>query len=57
MYSSQGVHFSNAKKFKESVRNYIIKNGRKERFIDNEPNKLRVVCPKDCDWLIYTSKV
>ncbi|KAL3753889.1 hypothetical protein ACJRO7_001174 [Eucalyptus globulus] len=52
-----GMCFSNAKEFREAIRNYAIKNGRQVRFTKSAQNKLRVVCSEGCDWLIYASKV
>ncbi|KAL3744004.1 hypothetical protein ACJRO7_013281 [Eucalyptus globulus] len=52
-----GMCFSNAKEFREAVRNHAIKNGRNVRFVKNTPNKLRAMCSEGCGWLIYASKV
>ncbi|XP_030475933.2 uncharacterized protein LOC115693102 [Syzygium oleosum] len=52
-----GMFFSNAKEFREAVRNHAIKNGRRVRFTKNTSKKLRAVCSNGCDWLIYASKV
>lgn len=52
-----GMCFSNTKEFREAVRNYVMKNGRRVRFAQNGPNKLRTVYYDGCDWLIYASKV
>lgn len=52
-----GVCFINVEEFREAVGNYAMKKGRRVRFIKNEPNKLRVVCSKSFDWLVYASKL
>lgn len=52
-----GMCFINAKGFREVVENYAVKNGKRVRFIKNEPIKLRAICSKSSDWLIYASKV
>ncbi|XP_030525043.2 uncharacterized protein LOC115737179 [Rhodamnia argentea] len=52
-----GMCFSNAKEFREAIKNYAIKNGRQVRFAKNAPNKVRAVCSEGCGWLIYASKM
>ncbi|KAJ9671056.1 hypothetical protein PVL29_027177 [Vitis rotundifolia] len=43
--------------FRAIVREYVIKNGRNVKSIENEKDKVRVVCPKGCHWVAYVVEV
>lgn len=50
-----GMVSNNVAQLREAVRRYFIVKGVKIRFKRNEPARIRVICKKGCDWLLYAS--
>ncbi|KAG5556147.1 hypothetical protein RHGRI_006689 [Rhododendron griersonianum] len=51
-----GMKFSNAKEFREAVREYAIKKGKDIKFVKNETTRIKAICAaEECPWSIMGS--
>ncbi|KAG5521123.1 hypothetical protein RHGRI_033621 [Rhododendron griersonianum] len=51
-----GMKFSNAKEFREAVREYAIKKGKGIKFVKNETTRIKAICAaEECPWSIMGS--
>ncbi|VVA40420.1 PREDICTED: transposon, partial [Prunus dulcis] len=52
-----GLKFATVEMFRKAVRIYFINYGRELIFMNNDYNKIRVVCEEGCPFVIHTSSV
>ncbi|KAJ9702864.1 hypothetical protein PVL29_004558 [Vitis rotundifolia] len=52
-----GLLFIGVAEFKATAREYVIKNGRNVKFVETEKDRVKVVCSKECPWVVYATEV
>ena len=52
-----GTYFASRDHFKEAVRNYAIRSRRDLKIQKNDNVRVRVICKKGCEWMLYCAKL
>ncbi|KAH7846311.1 hypothetical protein Vadar_012400 [Vaccinium darrowii] len=52
-----GMEFKSHSQFRDAVKEYSIKHGKKIKFLKSDREKVRAVCKKGCPWECYASYV
>jgi hypothetical protein len=52
-----GLNFKSLYEFKEAIREWSVLNNREIKYVKNDNDRVRIVCKKDCGFLVHCSRV